>query len=389
MTIKIRLVISAVILTFYLIFTALSVFAEDGEIIWIFTPIKSSSSYPAIDTNGTIYVGVTEGSMLSSYNYYLYAVNPNGTQKWVSPSMPGTGGNGFTNPQPAIGNDGTIYIGTTGNKLYAYNPNGTLKWKYDFRADSELNIYVMSALAIAHDGTIYAAVGPNNMYLYAINPDGTKKWSHSFGYRWGAEIGSPVIAADGTIYVVTGPAVLHSVNPDGTAGMSLHENFVFNIAISDNKTIYLTTIFCELVAVNQEGSIKWVFDSPGLCSYDNPPPVIGTDGTIYVSLDEFYAIYPNGIKKWSQPSYGSGRIIGADGNIYIGKSILNPDGAIIGTLPTGVFDPTLGVDGTLYGNNFGLYAIETSSNGPAKSTWPMFQHDIHHTGTTAGSVVCY
>jgi hypothetical protein len=28
----------------------------------------------------------------------------------------------------------------------------------------------------------------------------------------------------------------------------------------------------------------------------------------------------------------TGHIIGADGNIYIGKSILNPDGAEIGTL---------------------------------------------------------
>ena len=75
MTIKIRLIILAVNLTFYIIFTAPSVFAEDGDILWTFTPVGSSISYPAIDTNGTIYVGVTEGSMLWGYKYYLYAVS--------------------------------------------------------------------------------------------------------------------------------------------------------------------------------------------------------------------------------------------------------------------------------------------------------------------------
>ena len=180
MTIKIRSIILAVILTFYIIFTAPPVFAEVGDTIWIFTPVESLTSYPAIDTNGTIYVGVTkdEGGYIPDYKYYLYAINPDGTQKWVSPSMPGPGSESLTIPQPAIGNEGTIYIGTPGYKLYAYNTDGTSKWEYDFRANDNIYGSIESSLAIAKDGTIYVSVWANNdLYLYAINKDGTKKWS--------------------------------------------------------------------------------------------------------------------------------------------------------------------------------------------------------------------
>ena len=31
---------------------------------------------------------------------------------------------------PAIGSDGTIYIGSKDYNLYAINPDGSLKWKY-------------------------------------------------------------------------------------------------------------------------------------------------------------------------------------------------------------------------------------------------------------------
>ena len=31
---------------------------------------------------------------------------------------------------PAVGDDGTIYVGSQDNKLYAINSDGTLKWSY-------------------------------------------------------------------------------------------------------------------------------------------------------------------------------------------------------------------------------------------------------------------
>ena len=69
---------------------------------------------------------------------------------------------------PAIGEDGTIYVGANDGRLYAINPNGTLKWSF------ETGDKITSSPAVAKDGTIY--VGSYDGYVYAINPDGSLKW---------------------------------------------------------------------------------------------------------------------------------------------------------------------------------------------------------------------
>ena len=62
-------------------------------------------SSPAIGSDGTIYVG--------SDDYNLYAINSNGTLKWSY----ATGS--WYNSSPAIGSDSTIYVGSDDGKLYA------------------------------------------------------------------------------------------------------------------------------------------------------------------------------------------------------------------------------------------------------------------------------
>jgi hypothetical protein len=59
-----------------------------------------------------------------------------------------------------IGSEGTIYFGSNDNNLYAIYPNGTEKWHF-----TTANIVVYSP-AIGRDGTIYISSFDN--YLYAI-----------------------------------------------------------------------------------------------------------------------------------------------------------------------------------------------------------------------------
>jgi outer membrane protein assembly factor BamB len=47
-----------------------------------------------------------------------------GTEKWHFT----TGGDVYSSP--AIGTDGTIYVGSNDNNLYAINPDGTYKWHF-------------------------------------------------------------------------------------------------------------------------------------------------------------------------------------------------------------------------------------------------------------------
>jgi len=69
---------------------------------------------------------------------------------------------------PAVGDDGTVYIGSWDTCLYAVHPDGTIKWKY------RTNGGIASSPAVGDDGTVY--VGSYDRYVHAVNPDGTLKW---------------------------------------------------------------------------------------------------------------------------------------------------------------------------------------------------------------------
>ena len=115
---------------------------------------------------------------------FLYAINPNGTLKWVTDLF------GHVKSSPAIGSDGTIYVGSDKEDVFALDPDdGTIIWQYPTRGP------VKSSPAIAADGTIY--IGSNDASLYALNPDGTVKFRF---IAKGSVNSSPAITADGTVY---------------------------------------------------------------------------------------------------------------------------------------------------------------------------------------------
>ena len=75
----------------------MAAYGQDGTQKWAFPTGNAVRSSPAIGADGTLYVGSLDGS--------LYAINPDGTQKWAFP----TGGGSSS---PAIGTDGTLYVGS-------------------------------------------------------------------------------------------------------------------------------------------------------------------------------------------------------------------------------------------------------------------------------------
>jgi outer membrane protein assembly factor BamB len=331
--------------------------SNPGKLKWSFTTgggIHQSS--PAIDSNGTIYIG--------SYDDRLFAINLDGIEKWNFM----TGGN--VHSSPAIGSDGTIYIGSYDNKLYAINPDGSEKWSFTTGG------HVHSSPAIGSDHTIY--VGSCNNYLYAINPDGTEKWSFDTGsYVYS----SPAISYDGTIYVGSHNNKLYAINPDSTEKWSFTTggHVQSSPAISSDGTIYIGSCDNKLYAINLDGTEKWSF-STGNLVYSSPG--IGPDGTIYVGSydNKLYAINPDGTKKWSFITgdyVHSSPALGSDGTIYFGGEdnklyAINPDGSEKWNFATGniVFSsPTVGSDGTIYvgSNDNKLYAI----GAPAQTQPPI------------------
>ncbi len=266
---------------------------------WACNAYDSVNSSPALGADGTIYVG--------SYDHNLYAIHPDGSLAWTFPTITDI------DSSPAVGADGTIYVGSDDGNLYAVNPDGSQKWV--FATDD----WVYSSPALGSDGTIY--VGSLDGNLYAINPDGSERWAFSTR-NW--VISSPAIGSDGTIYVGSDDYNLYAINPDGTEKWAFMTMWPVcsSPAIGLDGTIYVGSFDYNLYAINPNGSEKWAFTT-GNCVYSTP--AIGGDGTIYFGSDDdnVYAVSPQGAQLWSfstENIVASSPAIGADGTIYIGSA---------------------------------------------------------------------
>jgi outer membrane protein assembly factor BamB/expansin (peptidoglycan-binding protein) len=346
--------------------------------VWSYSmggPVSYSS--PAIGSDGTIYIGSQDNN--------LYAINSTGTFKWKYPT------NGVINSSPAIGNDGTIYVGSYDNNLYAINPNGTLKWSYPTGA------MVTSSPAIGSDGTIY--VGSWNSNLYAITPAGALSWT----YKTGNQIySSPAIGSDGTIYVGSVDYSLYAIDPTGGVKWSYATNGAIQTspAIGNDGTVYFGNDGNTFYAVNSTGSLKWSYTfNVGFGGFSSP--AIGNDGTVYFGTRNisgpvsFFALNSDSSLKWAYLASGSGNWIDSspalsgDGTVYFGCNdgkvyALNADGTLKWSYGTGGgvnSSPAIGNNGTVYiGSSDGnLYAL-TGSSPLVSSAWPKFRQNILNTG---------
>ncbi|MFH1521168.1 MAG: PQQ-binding-like beta-propeller repeat protein [Candidatus Micrarchaeota archaeon] len=356
----------------------------DGTIKWVFETGSGIESSPVIAEDGTIYFGSHDG--------YLYAINPDGTEKWkffigtpnydvrwnVSKVMMAT---------PAITQDGTIYAYSASNYLYAVNPDGTEKWKFYIEWLSDF----WSSPTIGDDGTIYigsarADHNPNfESGLYAINPNGTEKWHTKFGT---GVTTTPSISNDGnTIYIGIGVISLDKTIEDAGQIVALTKNgavkWKFDVklwvegpsTIGSDGIIYTGTKEGDIYAINPDGTEKWRFSTTDGVSAS---PAISHDGsTIYVgSWDTYmYALDSNdGTLKWKFKTpdafegITSSAVISSDGTIYFGSNsgmfyAFNPDGTekwnFINSLGSGTTSPAIGPDGTIYfaSWNKNFYAI--------------------------------
>ena len=170
-----------------------------------------------------------------------------------------TGRFGWINGGSIIGNDGTIYFGSGDNKLYALNPDGTEKWNYS------INFELETTPAIGDDGTIY--LPDSYVHFYAINPNGTIKWKFNMNDDC---FGAPIIGDDGRIYFGTEEGKLFSLNPDGSEywHFTTSADIVSSPAIADDGTIYIGSYNGDFYAVYPNGTQRWRFHRNGIIMND-------------------------------------------------------------------------------------------------------------------------
>ena len=94
--------------------------SKPGTVLWEFETGDAVSSSPAIGSDGTVYVG--------SWDKKLYAINgKTGVKLWEFET-----GRFAVVSSPAIGSDGTVYVGSDDNKLYAINgKTGVKLWEFE------------------------------------------------------------------------------------------------------------------------------------------------------------------------------------------------------------------------------------------------------------------
>lgn len=339
------------------------------------------ASNAAIGNDGTIYIGTVT-------DHFLHAINPiNGEDKWTFDA------GAPVNSSPAIGNDGTVYFCADNENLYALNPTtGLLKWDTPYNNGGTLSP------AIGNDGYVY--LSGTDCKVCAINPANNPPalvWSCAI--HDGFMTTGPVIANDGTVYVRNNYNDLIAVKYSSELGAATEKwsvkmdgNASCAPAIAGDGTIYVHTPG-KLYSIKPNGSVNWIYDNVE----GNGGPVIGIDGTVYVgSGDYLCAITPGataGTEKWKYfagNTWGAGvtpTAVASDGRIYIvagwDVQAISSDGNLlwktnIGNNARGL---VIGSDGTIYvghqnGGFFALYGSFTLADTP----WPMFNRDVRHTG---------
>lgn len=271
----------------------------NGTLKWIKN--LGNPCQPALGSDGTVYVG-TFG--------HFYALYPNGTTKWTLPASGIFAGN------PVIGPNGTIYVGTM-NTLYAVNPNGTIKWNYTIGRD-------VVGISVDHLGNIYITSLSD---LFSLRPNGTLRWFFDTGWL----IDAPTISEDGTIYVTDG-SFLYSLDQGGNIIWKVDSPFGAAPSIAPDGTLIATSFqSSKIVAVDPlNGHTLWAYDI-GRNFNVMSAASIDSDGTIYFAACNqdlyLYAMTPTGTFKWRTKltcdyTYSIAYIdatpsIGKDGTVYV------------------------------------------------------------------------
>jgi outer membrane protein assembly factor BamB len=143
----------------------------------------------------------------------------------------------------------TATSSTPPSRPYAISPEGTLKWSYATGHE------VWASPVIGADGTVY--VGSLNGNVYAVQSDGALKWSLVGVGSWRP---SPAIGADGTVYIGSDLGAVFAGSVDGVVrgGFWTDGGVPSSPAMAPSGTIYISSTDSTVYALRSA--------SPGLAA---------------------------------------------------------------------------------------------------------------------------
>lgn len=236
-------------------------------------------SSPAVAIDGTVYIGSTEGEVVA-----LRWENDDVVQKWKTYV-------GSVRSDLAIGRDGTVYVaGYESGLLHAlHGGTGEKIWKTQIGANRTSRWY--SSPAIGADGTVY--IGSNDGNIYALDgADGGKKWTFKTG---GNVQHTSCITSDGTVIIGSADGKIYALN--GASGTKKWEfnpggKVASSCVVGSDQVVYVGFSSSKIYGLNEkDGSKKWELKLPGkLVSggiiTEAGSATMGPDGTLYAGLND-------------------------------------------------------------------------------------------------------
>ena len=290
--------------------------AQVGRVRWRFQLASQYASHrPVIGADGTIYVYDVGG--------FLYALNPNGSLRWIF-DVNTTGGHYELGP-PAIGQDGTIYIpaslpngaGTFPGGIVAVNPDGTLKWKFSQPAGLGGRT-IIAGPGVGADGNIYAVIDRGGLGVFSLTPAGTLRWNDATYFSVLGPLGFEIAFdnARGQFYFQDDQTAgepqgkLWAYDFNGNRRFSAITTIEAQPVVAPLSGNVYTHIFPSnignlLRAFSPQGDVLWNFAGyPSTNTVSKPDA--GADDAAYavINLSNLYAINPNGTQRWRLQNRG-------------------------------------------------------------------------------------
>lgn len=311
-----------------------------GEFKWVFAISQITYGGGAlVAPDGTIYQCVRNAAINN-----VYAINPNGTQKWAVKLDAAIGA------FPALSVDGILYCLTNKSTLYALDASsGAIKWQ------QSLDGATGSAVAIDKAGNVYAGT---SAAIYAFKPNKDQIWK------------------------------LEEVNVTEQATFALKE-----------QVLYATLKGGGLVAVDMtNGTKKWTYPTTKGDAYFL---IADKNGNVYFTekgSQTVHAVNAAGSKIWEKNvgnnlNY-SGGALSTDGILYVGTQSNNKVLGLDITNGNIVFEETVGQQvmaavtigpdkrlycGTIGSNNIGSVKAFAVNKTLATDSWSIRGGDIQGT----------
>lgn len=172
---------------------------RDGDVRWRFRANEKIFATPAVDDDGTVYVG--------SQDDLFYAIAADGTQRWSYRTR------GDNDGSPTLADDGTIYFGSDDDHVYALTRDGDLRWSVDLEG------MVRAPVGLTGDGgVLVGAFGPRPRLVALDADDGDLRWSFPVTLSGTRELGvasGPLVDREGFIYFGAHDDYVYSLAPTG------------------------------------------------------------------------------------------------------------------------------------------------------------------------------